>query len=206
MKTNLLKNLASAVAVLGMVAAAEATPTLTLTDGNGHSTSVTASGGVASFNGALGDWTINVTTGLVDGTATSPYIDLNTIDRYAGTGGAGHVLTISWTVDGLGPLADTLNSEVGGTISGGISDTFTVWVNGVKLITQGSAASVFALANSALASGGANSTVMIQETLTATGAGTTSFDHQLTVPDGGTTMILLGSALSGLALIRRKLV
>ena len=45
-----------------------------------------------------------------------------------------------------------------------------------------------------------------QVVITATGAGTSSFDAEAQVPDGGTTLVLLGGSMLGLGAIRRKLV
>src|SRR5579871_4728388 len=85
---------------------ASATAELTLNDGHGHSATVTAvsCGGtceVATFNGALGDWSINVTTGTA-APGQSPMIDLNSIDSHTASGIAS-TLTIEWSSDSFSP-------------------------------------------------------------------------------------------------------
>jgi hypothetical protein len=79
----------------------------------------TYSGGVLSYNGAVGKWSVNVVTGEgypATGSATDPILDLDSIDSTSAyTPGK---LTISFTETGftLNPLFTA--AAIGGTISG----------------------------------------------------------------------------------------
>ena len=203
-----------AAALLGFSATVQAVPILTLADNNGNTVSVNAVGGMANYNGALGNWNINVSTGIANGTPTSPSLDLNSINQYVGGVGAlGSILTITFTTDNLGPLAGGYFNAKGGTING-VSDAFSVLVNGVLLGTSPQSFSItpFSGSTSGAINAGAGSTITLQAVFTATGIGTrvspdqTSFDDHLTVPDGGATVMLLGAALSVVGLLRKKLI
>jgi VPDSG-CTERM motif len=200
-----------AAACVSFCATVQANPILTLDDGNGHTAVVPydSLSGDATYGGNVGDWYVFVTTGIASppalgsGTVTLPYIDLTTKDMYMGSGRQGNTLTITWTVDGLGSLAGSFVNDVSDTgfSFGSISDTFNVLVNGGNVLSTSSFGSV-----TVGLTAGANSTVTFQEVLTANSASATSFDHLLSsVPDGGSTAMLLGAALSAMGLLRRKL-
>ena len=102
-KKHLLIGLA-ALAASAVSVSAHAVPQLRLSDGI-NTVTVTDSGagdvnplaGVVVFNGAVGDFSVNVTTGITKpllGSPTDPILDLNSIDV---TGAAGGVLTIEFT-------------------------------------------------------------------------------------------------------------
>jgi hypothetical protein len=127
-----------AVGVTAFVATprAFATAELILSDGNGHTATVVASscGGtceVASFNGSLGDWNINVTTGTST-PGESPQMDLNSIDHHSLSATAS-TLTIKWSDNAFTPATAGFQMNIGGTVGahgtvtaalyGGNSDT-----------------------------------------------------------------------------------
>jgi LPXTG-motif cell wall-anchored protein len=81
--------------------------------------------GVVTFAGQVGEFKINVSTGLswpVMGSGLLPQMDLNSIDAKL-TGSAADVLTIKLTYTGWGPTntPTTLVQEAGGTLTGSIA-------------------------------------------------------------------------------------
>jgi LPXTG-motif cell wall-anchored protein len=81
--------------------------------------------GVVNFSGNVGEFNVNVSTGLstpVLGSGLLPQMDLNSIDAKL-TGSKADVLTIQLTDTGWGPTLTptTLTQEVGGTKSGSIA-------------------------------------------------------------------------------------
>ena len=184
----------------------QAVPILTLADNNGHSVSVNAVGGVASYVGGLGNWAVNIAGGLVNGTGSQPILDLS--DNSTFSSAPGNVLTVTWTVDGLGPLAGSYINDVGGTLNG-VTDVFSVLLNGVLVAGSSQSFSTTPFSGSitdALTAAGTANTVTLRAVLTAGTGGQTSFDdHFNPVPDGGATVMLLGTALSAFGLLRKKL-
>jgi hypothetical protein len=205
MKNKLTTMAGVAAALIGFSATVQAVPTLTLSDNIGDSVSVNATGGVASYNGAVGEWTVNVSTGIANGTTTFPVIDLNSVDQFSS--GLGNILTITFTDDNLGPLASTYLDAVGGT-ENGTADVFGVMVNGVLLSSsiQSFSGTPFSGTASGAISGSFPTTLTIGAQLTASAGGQTSFDDHLTVPDGGATVMMLGAALSAIGLLRKKMI
>jgi hypothetical protein len=191
--------------VAGFACSSHADAILTLSDGI-HTVSVDTTTGFANYNGAIGDWSINVTTGIAGGTSTQPILDLNSIDLYTGSGPG--KLIITWTQNGLGPLLGTGVNQVGGTLYSGVSGNFQMLLNGTSISSMDFSSSPFAgSASGDLA--GASGTLGLQATLTANASGMISFDSQATVssvPDGGTTVALLGFAIVGVEGLRRRFV
>jgi hypothetical protein len=71
--------------------------------------------GVVSFSGSLGDFAVNVTTGLSKPALPGSHMDLNSVNVQA-SGGA-HTLTIMWSDTGF-LLSGPLEGLFGGTITG----------------------------------------------------------------------------------------
>lgn len=210
---NKLKMIAGvAVALFGISATVQAIPLgLTLADNNGNSVNVPILGNTAAYVGAVGNWNVNIAGGIQLGTATSPMLDLSDNSAYftAGPLTPGNVLTVTWSVGGLGPLAGGWVNDIGGTLNG-TSDAFSILLNGAQLgsgLSFNSTPFSGSETDSISAAGNAN-VITLQAVLTANNLGAqTSFDdHWQSVPDGGATVMLLGAALSAMALIRRKLV
>jgi hypothetical protein len=209
--------LASAVAAAlwAVAPAAQAIPTLTLSDGT-TTVTLTDASGVVTYNGKVGNWFVNVDTGLASppgpfgGSAKQPYMDLsfdNVFRNGSQPGGAlgGNVLTILFTDNNLGPLNGSLHLKTGGTLTGITSDVVSAEINSSAVVTQTFTTSPFALSSSASVSAANPALVGIRMVLTAgSNIAPTTGDVELTVPDAGMTLALLGSALTGLALFGRN--
>ena len=219
MKKNLIKYLGSTVAVLAVASTAHATTTDALrysVDG-GSFTTVTDNGS-GDTAGALGTITVsfsgvtvNITssTGSNLGADASPVIDMGII----GTLGAGHTITVEYSVSGFTPVptgsfvtsiapggvgaySETETTRVGTglfgstTVFGSITATPGHTVTGSHVVPTGTTDPY---------------SLTISDVVTATGTAVVSTDDTLTtVPDGGNTMMLLGSALSALGLIKSR--
>lgn len=207
----------SAAAALLAVQSATAVPTLIISDNNGNTTTLIGDNGAGDANpavgaitfiGSVGNWTINVTTGLASPpgpghSPSQPSIDLNSVNQFAG--GAGGTLTIVFTADNLGPISGILNHKTGGTQTGLTSAQFIAGVNGTDVTHQTVTTSPFGVSQSGAVSTGTGATISITAVLTAgRGPALTSFDSEVTVPDAGMTLALLGSGLTGLAFFARR--
>lgn len=225
MKT-IYKFLAVAAAVAGLTQMAQAVPQLRVFDGtttitisdNGAGDAQGAAGQVV-WVGSVGNWTLNVHTGTtfpVLGTLANPVMDLS---FNATSNAAGGTLVISFTADGFGPSAGGTVAAIGGTTNatgtvlyqtyGGTNNTPFSTAN--LLTSQGPFGPV--AFSSTVSGGGVNNagpyslTQVI--TLTHTGGGITTGDALLSVPESGTSLLLLGAGLTALgvfARIRRRLI
>jgi hypothetical protein len=205
----------SAAAALLAVQSATAVPTLTLSDGttsvtitDGGAGDLNAAAGAIVFIGTVGGWTINTTTGLASpplsgGTPSQPTLDLNSVNKY--TGSTASTLTITFTMDNVGPISGNLKQKTGGTQTGLTSVEFLSQVNGSTVTDGSSTVSPFAITQNGGVSAGTGSTISIVAVLNAAGGeGLVSFDSEVTVPDAGMTLALLGCGLTGLALFGRS--
>jgi len=177
---------------------------------------VPTTGGVATYNGPVGTFSINVTTGItypVQGTLSAPYMDLSSVDVSGGTG----ALEILFSATGFGPTSGTLLSEIGGTVnnSGGsiAYSTYDSTTNALfaqtTLLTSEGPYGAGAFSGSALSSVvSLASPYSLTEVINIShsAGGVSSFDANLSkVPDGGWTVALLGITLGGLEMLRRKM-
>jgi hypothetical protein len=190
-----------------LVQSVNAIPTLTLSDGT-TTIVVTDNGagdinplaGAVTFNGPLGtNFILNVSTGLTKplvGSASSPSIDLNSIDLATGAG----TLTITFSETGFTAFPGILTGRIGGTVGDGGSLTNVVMQNALNLVTNGPfGPGEFSGHNSAALIDGAPYSLTQTAILTfGEGGGMTSFDAAANVvptPDGGTTLTMLGISL-----------
>ena len=212
MNKHLLKIALPAVALV-LAGSAYAVPTLTVSDNNGHTTGAITSGtGIVAFNGALGDWDINILSAITFpavGSATKPKMDVSGQDQYAGVGGLGSVLTITFSGDGFSPIANSILAQLSANaVDGSGSVKYTVSASGVGTVaTIGpvNTPPAFGASQGGAITAGFTGTITETIVLSANPGYFASFDAGLkTVPDSGTTLILLGSSLTLLGFFARS--
>jgi len=188
----------------------------------------------ASFNGSVGGWNINITTGITDGKApAAPYVNLNSIST--STAGTTAGLEIVWSAQGFtlspGSALSTLSgtSQQGSGSAAGAAITLDTYYAGNNALDLGNTAnnslSGGTLMSSLTSTPGAagllptrtgtdgipsvgNYSLTAEMIIPALGSGTEQHvDVNGTisvVPDGGMTLTMLGSALVGLTGIRSR--
>jgi hypothetical protein len=204
-----------AAGVLGLASApsAHGVPTLSITDGLGHTLNLSSSLGGFTYTGTLGNFSLNITSGVATGDALLPGLNFSA----TGTG----ILTISLSNTSFGTLAGSISSQISGQTSG-ISGFATFADAGNRLFgtstllsTGGPFRGPFSRNASATypVPGPFSLTeriVIVQSVFGTTRFGTLVRDPVVvgpvvTVPDAGATALLLGLALLGIGLARRKL-
>jgi hypothetical protein len=202
-----------ALAVGACIGTAQAVPTLYLDDGHGHTATITDGGvgdfnslpGAVSYSGALGNWILNVSTGVTKpalGSAAQPMMDLNSVNLAIGGGNTLNTMKIVFTESGFLSPGLAL-AGIGGTSDGSVS--YKTYVNGVPLTTQSFNGNPFSGSSSGLITVLDSYSLTQEIDITKRGAGITSFNAAISVPDGGMTAALLGFALVGVEGWRRKM-
>ncbi len=207
---------------------AYAVPTLTLSDGNPLDTVVITDGsgldgnplaGAVTYNGNVGaNWTVNIVTSLskpVVGSGLLPMLTLQGTDQSRGAG----TLQITWSDTGFGPLASgegfVATSASTALLPGGtlVMKTYGDTANAINGNDGSTAQSTQtfvtnpAHGTTAAPLGGPLGypySLTVEFDLTHTIGGTSLPNGTLqtqTVPDGGSTLLLLGSVLSSLGLV-----
>lgn len=209
-----MKKILALTAIAAMIAGtANAIPTVTITDSSGNTMTTTSANGVVNLVAVplgTGNWTINIDTGIGSppalgyiGTPAQPFMDLNAGNSFLQTTAGplvGNVLTIDFTVDNLGPINGELFHKLGSLTENNITAVFNVLVNNVVVDSNTS----YAALTTAPLIAPAGSTVTLEAVLTATAkSGFISADQDLTVPDSGMTLAMLGAGLAGLVVFAR---
>jgi len=220
MKSNWLKMTAVAVAI-GFASSAYAIPTIYISTTGlaGSYTAVASSAsGVVNYIGSGGTWNLVVSTGLTApalGSAGVPTMDLN-IQASTLTGGALWVAFAANGYTGLGSLGALLTGHI---VSGAPETlgfvTFGDASNAQPTTTLPTGSPIttltgplgLPLSGSGALPGSTPYTLGIVVSFSADGASANSIDASFSpVPDGGMTAMLLGAGLTGLFLMRKKLV
>jgi hypothetical protein len=179
------------------------------------SVSYTPTGSVV-FNGSVGTWALNVTTGESKpfiGSATSPHMDLNSSDTTTAAG----TLTIKLQDTGFGPapLGTSFTQSIGGTMGSGWTLHSQVTAASSNVV-QGSVSTSNTFTSSPYSGTSTTSgigaawttyTLSLTDVITATGAGLASFDHELTAVPEPSSMAIAGLGALGMigyGLRRRK--
>src|SRR5712691_4285121 len=102
----------AAAGVLGLASApsAHGVPTLSISDGLGHTLNLSNSSGAFAYTGALGNFTLNITSGVATSDALLPGLNFSA----TGTG----ILTISLSNTSFGTLAGSISSQISGRTNG----------------------------------------------------------------------------------------
>jgi hypothetical protein len=216
MKT-FLKYTFLAATIAAFAVMANATPTLkiwtqqtgflTITDNGVGDVNATVGGIV--WTGSIGSWSFNLVGAVTYpeiGSLAIPEMDLN----FLATSSTGGTLKILFSNDGFGPTVNqTSEANIGGTTQGSVSYKAFGGVNNnlfdlSNLLCAGPNTGSFSadVIGAAVNNQGPYSLTSVI-TITQVGAGTSSGDVMLTVPDSGTTLLLLGAGLTGLGLISR---
>jgi len=163
----------------------------------------------------LGNFSLNITSGVATGDALLPGLNFSA----TGTG----TLTILLSNTSFGTLAGSISSQISGQTSG-ITAFGTYADAGNRLFSTSTLLSKGGPYTSGAFSGTASATfpvpgpfsltekiVIVQSVFGTTSFGTTVIDPVVvvpvvTVPDAGATALLLGLALLGIGLARRKLI
>jgi len=215
---NITNYLAMGAIALGLSGAAQAVPTMKISDGittltisDGGAGDSNGAAGLVTWIGTIGVWNINVNTGVTKpafGNAENPYMDLNFVNGSSSSAGT---LTIWFSETDFTKNGSAL-ARIGGTTSGTVSyETYydsanALFGNSGALTNQ---SFLVAGAYSGSATGGPvmdpNVYSLTQKiVITHTQAGVSSGDAELRVPDSGSTIALLGAALATLGLISRR--
>jgi hypothetical protein len=205
-KTHLL---VTALAVAGFSQIASAVPVFPSVPGlylydeaTGTGQAVAAVSGFASFFGTVGDYTVSVTGVTITG-GSSPFMDLDVAFATAGKGAT--KLDVFYS-DGLfGPTGGTYMLDTTGPGTGGpvVTSAYLDTTVFGQTTALGGSTDGFPFTVNATGSLNAGSYYLtLEDSITGS---ETSVDSSISVPDGGATVMLLGIALSGVGLLRKKL-
>lgn len=226
-----MKRLMNAVwlgVLLGGTLAVYATPTLKIYDGSGSMTiadgdanDTDSTAGIVSWSGTVGNWYVQVTTGITKpalGSAISPRFDLLTLDTFK-TGPGPSTLVVEFSEnDFTVPLPAGAKAEVGGTLESTTSLLYKTYVGhdnveftkSALITTMGPygpggsfSGTTYGSVPAPPSPGNVSFTLVLELTDTSVG-GFSSVDATLAVPDTGSSLLLLGSALGCLGLLARS--
>jgi hypothetical protein len=207
---NKISYLIATAAVAGLAQVASAVPSspgLYLIDtATGDTQYEAIVGGSAAFIGSLGDYSVNINvSGYTVAGGSSPVLDLNIGEAFAGIGAS--TLQVFYSDGTFGPTTGGgyILATTGPDVVIGHSSVSTSAYEAASAFGETTSLGTTADPGSLTGSLTGNSYYLtLADTITGT---VFSVDTSLTsVPDGGTTAMLLGAGLSGLALLKRKLV
>ncbi|MEI6083192.1 MAG: hypothetical protein WCS70_02705 [Verrucomicrobiota bacterium] len=211
-----------AVAVSALALSAQAIPTLQLQSNGSTVTVVDGGAGDLSFGandsitwlGSVGGWNLNLAIAVSGGSQTAPSISLDFVSGSVG----GSPLTVLFSDTGFGPSAANVVSSISGGSFGGGSVLFETYADagnqlfgtGTLLESQVYQNNLSGSSSTPLALGYAYS-LTEKIVIDSKCVGLTKFCSSVevgnggaTVPDGGMTLVLLGSSLTGLAVFARS--
>jgi hypothetical protein len=175
--------------------------------------SAIVSPGVYSYNGSVGAYIVNVSTGVGSPVLPLGTLDLNSIEV---SGNATGPLTIEWSENGVTAPLTTWNMAFGGTLSLGTlhsltntdyesnTNGFFAQTNTIGTITPTFNGSSFSGTTSGTAP--ASGTYSLTEVITLNSSGLTSFsgDASLTPTPEPASVLLLGSVISATVFVLRR--
>jgi hypothetical protein len=195
-----------------------ATPTITISDGKKKDTvTVSNASGLISFNGKVGKFTLSLSTTAASGLDMMPSLILSSLSYGAKKAGT---LTISLSDTSVHPNDGSILSTINGQTSGKISySTFadtgnSLFGKGTMLSTHGGlTGSAFSAAGSAILSSQTPFSLTEVFVLSQSKGGHTGFTATVvdpptgpaTVPDTGSTLMLMGIGLGSIGFLRRKI-
>jgi hypothetical protein len=200
----------TALLIAACATSAFAVPTLTISDNLGNTVSIMDGGagdacpqlGCVTWIGSIGVWDINVDTGLTKPITGNPnHLDMDL--AFAAHSTRGGMLTINFSDDGF-MVSGVGVDGVGGTTAGTVVDN--IRVNGGIVMSQGPfGPGAFSGTVSGPMSLNPADLIGIEVVINHNGAGSSTGDKHMTVPEGGSAVALLGMAIVGLEGLRRKI-
>jgi len=209
MKTTVLGAVLSVAGLAQIASAVPSSAGLYLIDTTTGQTAFAAdnASGIANFVGTVGDYSVNISaTGTTISGGTHPSLDLDVANATAGSGAT--TLKVYYSDGAFGPTTAGYTLATTGPASGGPITTSafmgTTFFDTTTLLASSVDVYPATVNGTGTINSGVNTYYLTLEDL-ITGTEVSVDSHFSTVPDGGATMMLMGMALSGVGLLRKKL-